>query len=60
MLSEVREKSESFEGFFGGTKYFFKTYAGTKSKYIKRVHSVKIQRHTDSRANVVTRHQKQH
>ena len=30
-----------------------------KSKYIKRVHSVKIQRHTDSRANVMTRHQKQ-
>ena len=28
-----------------------------KSKYIKRVHSVKIQRHTDSRANVITRHQ---
>ena len=25
-----------------------------KSKYIKRVHSVKIQRHTDSRANVMT------
>ena len=30
-----------------------------RSKYIKRVHSVKIQRHTDSRANVMTRHQKQ-
>ena len=28
MLSEVREKSESFEGFFGGRNIFFKTYAG--------------------------------
>ena len=25
----------------------------SKSKYIKRVHSVKIQRHTDSRADVI-------
>ena len=28
ILSEVREKSESFEGFFSGTNIFFKTYAG--------------------------------
>ena len=26
MFSEVREKSESFEGFFGGRNIFFKTY----------------------------------
>ena len=27
-VSEVREKSESFEGFFGGRNIFFKTYVG--------------------------------
>ena len=43
----------------GGEDMVSKRKAISKSKYIKRVHSVKIQRHTNSRANVMTRHQKQ-
>ena len=40
MLSEVREKSESFEGFFGGRNIFFKTYAGVPNRPIR--HFLKI------------------
>ena len=43
----------------GGEDMVSKRKAISKSKYIKRVHSVKIQHHTNLHANVMTRHQKQ-
>ena len=58
-VNELTHLSNSSGQFFA-IKYLRSTFTTPKSKYIKRVHSVKIQRHTNSRANVMTRHQKQH
>ena len=37
ILSEVREKSESFEGFLGGRNIFFLTYAGVTQSAIRHI-----------------------